>query len=104
MHQAHRCIGHSVARNVLLLPYRSMFVVWGSTTHGRGRMVVFPMGSSLGQSYEWGCLAWLAWMIPAPFLSLPHPIPLHASCVGQLDSWQRSHGGGSYGIKPRIKL
>ncbi|GLT51084.1 hypothetical protein SLA2020_245230 [Shorea laevis] len=32
-------------------------------------------GSSPGQSYEWGCLAWLAWMTLAPFLSSSHTAP-----------------------------
>ncbi|GLT35353.1 hypothetical protein SLA2020_098150 [Shorea laevis] len=59
-----RCVGHNVAKNVLLFPYRSMLAAWGSSTHGKGRMMVVPMGSSPGQSCEWGCLAWLAWMTP----------------------------------------
>ncbi|GLT51082.1 hypothetical protein SLA2020_245230 [Shorea laevis] len=58
-----------------LVPYRSMLVAWGSSTHGRGRTVVVPTGSSPGQSYELGCLAWLAWMTLAPFLSSSHTAP-----------------------------
>ena len=48
-----------------------MLVAWGSLTHGRSRTVVVPTESSPGQSCEWGCLAWLPWITPVPFLSFP---------------------------------
>ncbi|GLT51076.1 hypothetical protein SLA2020_245200 [Shorea laevis] len=71
-----------------------MLVAWGSSTHGRGRTVVVPTGSSPGQSYEWGCLAWLAWMTLAPFPSLSHTRSM-------LVAWGNStHGRGRTVVVP----